>query len=127
MPVGDGNELREVDHSKYSVVVSNEIYMNELRVLNCMRGFVNNNPNKIIIGAGDVKQLPPVGDHLTNTRNADEYTDECKDQTLNYGILLQVCKILGPKDDPNANKGREMLDNMHDDVWIHRIPLKDFV
>ena len=41
---------------------------------------MNNNPDKIIIGAGDVKQLPPVCDDLTNTRSAGEYSDECVDQ-----------------------------------------------
>ena len=103
------------------------IYMNGLRVLNCIRGFVNNNPDKIIIGAGDVKQLPPVCDDLTNTRNAGEYSDECIDQIFKYNILLKVCKRLGPKDDPKANKNREILDRMYDDMWIHRLPLEEFV
>ena len=99
--MGDGDKLPEFDHSQYNVIVFDEIYMNGLRVLNCIRGFVNNNPDKIIIGAGDVKQLPPVCDDLTNTRNAGEYVDEC--------ILLQVCKRLGPKDDANANKNQRNI------------------
>ena len=111
IPVGDGDKLPEFDHSQYNVIVFDEIYMNGLRVLNCIRGFVNN-PDKIIIGAGDVKQLPPVCDDLTNTRNAGEYVDECIDQIFKYNILLKVCKRLGPKDDPKANKNREILDSM---------------
>ena len=49
IPVGDGGKLPEFDHSQYNVIVFDEIYMNGLRVLNCIRGFVNNNPDKIII------------------------------------------------------------------------------
>ena len=127
IPVGDGDKLPEFDHSQYNVIVFDEIYMNGLRVLNCIRGFVNSNPDKIIIGAGDVKQLLPVCDDLTNTRNAGEYSDECIDQIFKYNILLKVCKRLGPKDDPKANKNRDILDSMYDDMWIHRIPLEEFV
>ena len=127
IPVGDGDKLPEFDHSQYNAIVFDEIYMNGLRVLNCIRGFVNNNPDKIIIGAGDVKQLPPVCDDLTNTRSAGEYSDECIDQIFKNNILLKVCKRLGPKDDPKANKNREILDSMCDDMWIHRIPLEEFV
>ena len=101
--------------------------MNGLRVLSCIRGFVNNNPDNIIIGAGDVKQLPPVCDDLTNTRNAGEYCEECIDQIFKYNIFLKVCKRLGLKDDPKANKNRTILDNMYDDMWTHRIPLEEFV
>ena len=42
-------------------------------------------------------------------------------------MLLKVCKGLGPKDDPNANKNRDVLDRMYDDMWIHRFPLEKFV
>ena len=124
IPVGDGDKLPEFDHSQYNVIVFDEIYMNGLRVLNCIRGFENNNPDRIIKGAGDVKQLPPVCDDLTNTRNDSEYSDECIGQIFKYNILFKVCKRLGSKDDPKANKIREILDSMYDDVWIHRIPLE---
>ena len=88
---------------------------------------MNNIPDKNIIGAGDVKQLPPVCDDLTNTRNAGEYSDECIDQIFKYNILFKACKRLGPKDDPKAVKNREILDSMYDDMWIYRIPLEEFV
>ena len=38
-----------------------------------------------------------------------------------------MCKRLGLKDDPKANKNRTILDNMYDDMWTHRIPLEEFV
>ena len=108
--MGDVEKLPEFDHSQYNVIVFKEIYINGRCVLNCIRGFVNNNPDKIIIGAGDVKQLQPVRDDLTDTRNAGEYSDECTDQIFKYNILLKVCKRLGLKDDQKANKNRETLD-----------------
>ena len=60
--------------------------MNGLHMLNRIRQSVNQNPNKIIIGAGDTKQLPPIKD-LTNTRKPDEYADECINQIFKYNIF----------------------------------------
>ena len=85
IPVGDGEKLPEFDHSSYNCIVFDEICMNGTHILNRIREFakqfstaefVKRNPNKVIIGAGDVKQLPPIED-LTNTRKHDEYADEC--------------------------------------------------
>ena len=126
VPVGDGEKLPEFDHSDYDVVVFDEIFMNGLHMLNRIHEFVNKNPNKIIIGAGDTKQLPPIED-LTNTRKPDEYADECINQIFKYNILLTVCKRLGTKDDPKANENRQTLNNMYDDMWLHKLPLDDFV
>ena len=79
IPVGDGEKLPEFDHSSYNCIVFDEIYMNGTHILNRIREFIKRHPNKIIIGAGDVKQLPPIED-LTNTRKLDEYADECINQ-----------------------------------------------
>ena len=68
-----------------------EIYMNSLYILNRIREFVNNNPDKIIIGVGDVKQLPPIED-LTNTRKPDEYADDCMNQIFKYNIVLKFVR-----------------------------------
>ena len=64
---------------------------------------------------------------ITNTRNADEYADECINLIFKFNILLTICKRLGPKDDPTANNNRDMLDQMYNDMWIHKIKLKDLV
>ena len=98
IPVGDGEKLPvapraiargaiardvaslpEFDHSNYNCIVFDEIYMNGTHILNRIREFFKRNPNKIIIRAGNVKQLPPIEDP-TNTRKPDEYADECIDQ-----------------------------------------------
>ena len=142
--MGDGEKLPEFDHSDYNVVVFDEIFMNGLHMLNRIREFVkqfssanpaspigeaefvNKNPNQIVIGAGDTKQLPPIED-LTNARKPDEYADECINQIFKYNILLTVGKRLGAKDDPKANENRKILNDMYDDMWLHKLPLDDFV
>ena len=108
IPVGDGEKLPEFDHSPYNCIVFDEIYMNGTHILNKIREFVKRNPNKIIIGAGDVKQLPPIED-LTNTRKPDEYADECIDQIFKYNVMLTICKRLGPQGDPTAEANRKIV------------------
>ena len=88
-PSATGERLPEFDHSNFNCIVFAEIYMNSLYILNRIREFVNHNPDKIIIGAGDVKQLPPIED-LTNTRNPDEYADDCINQIFKKGCLRFV-------------------------------------
>ena len=126
IPVGDGEKLPEFDHSKFNCIVFDEIYMNSLDILNRIREFVKQHPDKIIIGAGDVKQLPPIED-LTNTRKPDEYADDCINQIFRYNMMLKICKRLGAKDDPKANENRNTLNRMFDDMWINRIPITEFV
>ena len=100
--------------------------MNSLYILNRIREFVKQHPDKIIIGAGDVKQLPPIED-LTNTRKPGEYGDDCINQIFKYNMMLKICKRLGAKDDPKANENRNTLNRMYDDMWINRIPITEFV
>ena len=120
IPVGDGEKLPEFDHSSCNGIVFDEIYMNGTHILNRIREFVKRSPNKIIIGAGDVKQLPPIEDP-TNTRKPDENADECIDQILMYNVMLTICKRLGPQGDPTAEANRKILDTMYDDVWLHKL------
>ena len=141
IPVGDGEKLPEFDHSRFNCIVFDEIYVNSIYILNRIREFVKSHPDKIVIGAGDVKQLPPIED-LTNTSKPsqamisrlffeeglpDEYADDCINQIFKYSMMLKICKRLGVKDDPKANENRKTLDSMCDDLWIYRIPITEFV
>ena len=122
----DGEKLPEFDHSSYNCIVFDEIYMNGTHILNGIREFVKKNPNKIIVGAGDVKQLPPIQD-LTNTRKPDEYADECINQIFKYNVMHTIRKRLGPQGDPIAEANRKILDMMYDDIWVYKISLDEFV
>ena len=119
IPVNKGDELPTFDHSAYDVIFFDEIFMSNIFIYNKIREFVKNNPNKIIIGAGDTKQLAPIND-LTNTQSHDQYADQCIDKIFKYNIYLKICKRVGEKD-------RITLDDMYNDFWINRLPKKDFI
>ena len=91
--------------------------MNRTHVLNRIRDFV-------LIGAGDVKQLPPIEDR-TNTRKPDEYADECIHQIFKYNVMLTICKRLGQQGHPTAEANRKVLDTMYNDMWLHKISLSE--
>ena len=119
IPVNKGDELPAFDHSAYDVIFFDEIFMSNIFIYNKIREFVKNNPHKIIIGAGDTKQLQPIND-LTNTQPHDQYADQCIDKIFKYNIYLKICKRVGEKD-------RITLDDMYNDFWINRLPIKDFI
>ena len=45
-------------------------------ILNKIRVFCEENPDLIMVGAGDVKQLPSI-EPYTNCQNVEEYVDSC--------------------------------------------------
>ena len=55
-----GGKLPSYDYSGFKVIVFDEIYMSSPFILNKIRKFVEEHPDLIIIGAGDVKQLPSI-------------------------------------------------------------------
>ena len=119
IPVHKGDDLPCFDHSDYNVIFFDEIFMSNIYIYNKIREFVKNNPDKIIIGAGDTKQLPPIND-LTNTQPHDQYADQCIDKIFKYSMYLKICKRVGEED-------RIKLDEMYNDFWERNMPLKDFI
>ena len=97
------NETRPIENEWDTESIAKDI---GTHILNRIRECVKKNPNKIIIGAGDVKQLPPIED-LTNTRKPDEYADECINQIFKYNVMLTICKRLGQQGDPTAEANRK--------------------
>ena len=119
IPVNKGDDLPSFDHSPFNVIFFDEIFMSNMYIYNKIREFVKNNPDKIIIGAGDTKQLPSI-QALTNTQSHDEYADSCVDKIFKYNIYLKVCKRIGEKD-------RIMLDNLYIDFWENKLPIADII
>ena len=119
IPVNKGDDLPCFDHSDYNVIFFDENFMSNIYIYNKIREFVKNNPDKIIIGAGDTKQLPPIND-LTNTQPHDQYADQCIDKIFKYSMYLKICKRVGEED-------RIKLDEMYNDFWERNMPLKDFI
>ena len=97
--------------------------MNGAHILNRVRDFVKKNSNKITIGPGDLKQLPPIED-LTNTRQPDEYADECINQIFKYNVMLTICYRRAIRQPNSVSQQKNM---MYDDLWLHKISLSEFV
>ena len=119
IPVHKGDDLPVFDHSDFNVIFFDEIFMSNILIYYKIREFIKNNPDKIIIGAGDTKQLPSI-QALTNTQPHDEYADRCVDKIFQYNIYLKVCKRIGEKD-------RITLDNLYIDFWENKLPISDII
>ena len=120
IPVFKGDDLPRFDYSGYQVIVFDEIYMASPYILNKIRAFCENNPNLIIIGAGDVKQLPSI-EPYTNCQNVEEYVDSCIDIIFKYNIFLKICKRVGDKDTEEGERNRKKLDEMYHDWWVKKM------
>ena len=120
IPVHKGDDLPEFDHSDYDVIFFDEIYMTNRHIYKKVLHFkYQHEGSKIIIGAGDTKQLEPIND-LTNTQPHDSYADQCMDKIFKYNIYLKICKRVGEKD-------RITLDELYDNFWIHKLPIRDII
>ena len=117
IPVHKGDELPYFDHSDYNVIVFDEVYMANAYILNRIREFtIRYKKEKIIIGTGDTKQLPPIND-LSNTQPYDTYADNCINIIFNNDIFLEICKRVGEKD-------RETMNNLYNDFWLNKMPIE---
>ena len=94
IPVFKGDRLPRYDYSPYQVTVFDEIYMSSPFILNKIRVFCEENPDLIIIGAGDVKQLPSI-EPYTNCQNVEEYVDSCIDIIFKHNIFLKQTYVRG--------------------------------
>ena len=120
IPVHKGDDLPCFDHSDYNVIFFDEIFMSNIYIYNKIREFVKNNPKKIIIGAGDTKQLPPIND-LTNTQPHDQYADQCIDKIFKYSIYLKISKRV------SDDEQRKKLEDAYNDMWINEMPVDKWV
>ena len=114
-----GDELPPFDHSEFDIIFFDEIFMSHEYIYSTIKRCVKDNPNKITLGAGDTKQLPPIND-LTNTQQRDLHAGMCIDRIFKHDIYLKVCKRMGEKD-------RIKLDLLFHDFWIHELPIADII
>ena len=120
IPVHKGDDLPCFDHSAFNVIFFDEIFMSNIYIYNKIREFVKNNPDKIIIGAGDTKQLQPIND-LTNTQPHDQYADQCIDKIFKYSMYLKISKRVS--DDEQRTK----LEDAYNDMWVKEMPVDKWV
>ena len=120
IPVNKGDDLPCFDHSAYDVIFFDEIFMSNIYIYNKIRQFVKNNPDKIIIGARDTKQLQPIND-LTNTQPHDQYADMCIDKIFKYSVYLKISKRV------SDDEQRKKVDDAYTDMWIKEMPVDKWV
>ena len=120
IPVNKGDDLPCFDHSDFDVIFFDEIFMSNIYIYNKIREFVKNNPEKIIIGAGDTKQLQPIND-LTNTQPHYIYADMCIDKIFKYSIYLKISKRV------SDDEQRKKLEDAYNDMWINEMPVDKWV
>ena len=121
-----GEKLPAFDYSPFNVVVFDEVYMSNLYILEKVRRFIKENPDIIVIGTGDVKQLQGV-EVMTNCQNPAVYIDNCIDIVFIYNIFLEVCKRVGAKDSEEGDRNREIINNMYNDFWESKLPIQDII
>ena len=121
-----GEKLPAFDYSPFNVVVFDEVYMSNLYVLDKVRRFIKENPDIIVIGTGDVKQLQGV-EVMTNCQNPAVYIDNCIDIVFKYNLFLEVCKRVGAKDSEEGDRNREIINNMYNDFWENKLPIQDII
>ena len=126
IPVFKGDSLPPYDYSGYKVIVFDEIYMSNPYILNKIRAFCEKNPDLIIIGAGDVKQLPSI-EPYTNCRNVDEYVDSCIDIIFKHNIFLKISKRVGDKDTEEGERNRKKLNEMYDDWFVKEMDIEEWI
>ena len=95
--VDAGENHPPYDHSSFDVICFDEVYMANRFIMNKVRLFCLKNPDKIIIGTGDTKQLQSV-EVITNCQDHETYMDNCMDIIFKSNIFLKICKRVGGKD-----------------------------
>ena len=119
-----GEKLPQFDYSSFDIIVFDEIYMSNLYVLDKVGQLIKNNPDKIVIATGDVKQLQGV-EIMTNCQNLATYFDNCLDKILKYNIFLTACKRVGAKDSEEGDRNRVIINNIYKDFWEHKLPFEE--
>ena len=119
-------KLPSFDYSSYDIIVFDEIYMSNLYVLNKVRLFMQNNPDKMVVATGDVKQLQGV-EILTNCQKPATYIDDCLNTMFEYNIFLTICKRVGAKDSIEGDKNREIIKTMYEDFWDKELPVEEII
>lgn len=120
------SKMPKYDHSEFDVIVFDEIYMTSPFILNKIWQFRKEHTEKIVIGAGDVKQFPSI-EPYTNWQNVERYVDSCLDLIFSNDIFLKICKRVGGKDTEEGERNRKKLDEMYNDWWIEKMKYRDWI
>jgi hypothetical protein len=103
-------KTKPFDYSEFDVFVFDEIYCNDIQVLNRIKRFIDNNKDKIIIATGDSEQLKPVNDITNQDIDYDDYMDSVMSQLFKNDIFLKINKrFKNVEDMKRLNEIKQML------------------
>jgi ribosomal protein S24E len=109
-------KMAKFDDSPYDVVVFDEIYFANIRMLVKIKQYADKNPNKIILATGDTKQLETI-DLVSNQIDYDTYMNNCIDAIFPNNIKLHENKRLKTQED------KDTLRRFFVDIFNEKIPI----
>ena len=89
-------------------------------MLNKIRLFCLDNPDKIIIATGDTKQLSPIED-ITNCQDKEVYANQCLDTIFKHNIFVEISKRV------KREKNRKIVNDMYANFWVNKLPLEELI
>ena len=104
------SKMSKFDDEKYDVIVFDEIYFANVRMLSKIKRYAEQNPNKIILATGDTNQLETI-DLISNCLDYDTYMDHCIDTIFPNNIMLKENKRL------KTPAEREKLRSFKEDIF----------
>ncbi len=109
-------KMAKFDDSPYDVIVFDEIYFANIRMLAKIKRYSENNPGKIILAAGDTNQLETI-DLISNQIDYESYMEHCIDTIFPTSISLEENKRLKTQAD------KEILRQFKEDIFNESIPI----
>ena len=117
-------KLKSFDYSEFNVFIFDEIYCNDVHIINRIKNFIDTNKDKIIIATGDSEQLKPVNEITNQDINYDEYMDAVMSQLFKHEIFLKINKRFKNKEDMERLEEIKIL--LKSDCNINDLILKYF-
>jgi hypothetical protein len=114
----DDVNVAKFDATDYDVIVFDEIYMSAMKVLRGIKRYCENNPDKIVIGTGDMNQLQSVESPGNNVD--DDYKDTCINMIFPFEVYLVENKRLKTEEDKLKNKQLKK-DIFNEDISIEEV------
>ena len=117
-------QVSKFDATDYDVIVFDEIYFANIRMLARIKKYCEANPDKIIVATGDTNQLECI-DLISNYLNYDDYMNHCIDTIFSHNVHLKTNKRLKSEQDRETLK-RFKKDCFNESLTISQIVNKYF-
>ena len=110
-------KISKFSDAGYDVIVFDEIYFANVRMLARIKHYSDLNPGKIILATGDTNQLETI-DLVSNQLDYETYMDHCIDTIFSNNLTLRENKRLRTQAD------KDILRQFKADIFNEDIPVK---